>query len=746
MLKLKIHVFIVSVCYGCFSRSVKMGKTKFQESWKKNRPWLRAATDSIYKARCTACKKDMSTESGVGVIERHEKRDSHKSNVKTPNQCSFSVDTSGTVSMTGKTGKTVLSSEQQKWNAEILRALNVVDKNHSFRSCEADTSLYKRMFPDSKIAGAYSQGKTKVKYIIEYGIAPHIREIVMKDIKERPFTFHFDETTTSQVKKQYDGYVTYYSLSKKEIRTSYCGTLFVGRCTAEDLITHFYEFMKKVGLDPTFMLSLGMDGPNVNILFQKKLLNDLSIINIGTCPLHVVSIGFGKAVLSIKGSIVDLDEMAIDFYFFFKRSAARREEFKRCEELTGVVSKHLEKHCATRWISLERVLVKLNEQWENLKEYFLNKLPTLPEFKGKNGVGATSRYTRIKNYLNNQNILIAMGFVVFLARDFQKFIKSLETNEPMIHLLYSKSMELLRCVLDKFLKSEVLMRTRKNKSEIISPNDLVELDVRNSAHHKAKLNVGSRAERLLQNVDALEKKKISMALKNALVDCSTYLLEKLPITEQVIYDAQFIGYQSQSLDSPKKAANAIKRLAMHVANALGPVALRKEFNLKEGASADDLVDLISEEFKLYQLEAIPKSYTEATPDEKLTRKERPSYWRYAYGLMDVEQESEHRNSVYTRIDHYWKRVANILDEEGKPKFAKLSTLVNCLLTLSHGNAEPERGFSINKNQLDLHGSGIGESTLESLRVVKDYLMRNGGIKAFNVSKELIAKCEKAHSQ
>ena len=247
-----------------------MGKTKFQESWKKNRPWLQASKDSIYKARCTACNKDMSTESGIGVIERHEKRDSHKSNVKTPDQCSFTVHDKGTISMTGEKGKTVLSSEQQRWNAEILRALNVVDKNHSFRSCEADNSLYKRMFPDSKIAGAYSQGKTKVKYIIEYGIAPYIQEIVMKDIMERPFTFHFDETTSSQVKKQYDGYVTYFSLSKKGIRTPYCGALFVGRCTAEDLVTHFYEFMKKVGLDPTYMLSLGMDGPNVNLLFQKS--------------------------------------------------------------------------------------------------------------------------------------------------------------------------------------------------------------------------------------------------------------------------------------------------------------------------------------------------------------------------------------------------------------------------------------------------------------------------------------------
>ena len=102
------------------------------------------------------------------------------------------------------------------------------------------------MFPDSKIAKDYSQSKTKVKYVIEFGIAPHIRSLVQADIYERPFTFHFDETTTSQVKKQYDGYVTYYSKSRKEVCNAYCGTLFVGRCTADDMLVHFYEFMKKL--------------------------------------------------------------------------------------------------------------------------------------------------------------------------------------------------------------------------------------------------------------------------------------------------------------------------------------------------------------------------------------------------------------------------------------------------------------------------------------------------------------------
>ena len=31
----------------------------------------------------------------------------------------------------------------------------------------------------------------------------------------------------------------------------------------------------------------------------------------------------------------------------------------------------IEKHCETQWLSLQNVLVKIMEQWENLSEYVL---------------------------------------------------------------------------------------------------------------------------------------------------------------------------------------------------------------------------------------------------------------------------------------------------------------------------------------------------------------------------------------
>ena len=139
------------------------------------------------------------------------------------------------------------------------------------------------------------------------------------------------------------------------------------------MLVHFHEFMKKAALDHNFMLVLGMDDPNISLLFKNKLKEEFWIIEEGTCPWHIVNNAFGKAFKALKESVVDLDEMVIDFHFFFKYLAARREQYTTCQEITGVTAKMMKKHCLTRWLTLEKVLLKLMEQWENLSEYFIEK-------------------------------------------------------------------------------------------------------------------------------------------------------------------------------------------------------------------------------------------------------------------------------------------------------------------------------------------------------------------------------------
>ena len=110
-------------------------------------------------------------------------------------------------------------SEDQVVLAEILRCLDIIESNSSFSAENSDNDKYKLMFPDSKIASSHRQ-KTidkrqkadKVKYMIQFGIAPYLQKIILNELKELPFSFRFDETTASQVKKQCICYIPLSSL------------------------------------------------------------------------------------------------------------------------------------------------------------------------------------------------------------------------------------------------------------------------------------------------------------------------------------------------------------------------------------------------------------------------------------------------------------------------------------------------------------------------------------------------------
>jgi len=72
-------------------------------------------------------------------------------------------------------------------------------------------------------------------------------------------------------------------------------------------------------------------------------------------------------------------------------------------------------------------------------------------------------------------------------------------------------------------------------------------------------------------------------------------------------------------------------------------------------------------------------------------------------------------------------VDHIKNDLGMPKYGTLSKLANyCVSILPHGNADPERGYSVNTRVLQIHGPNIGEDLIPAIRIVKDYLINNGG--------------------
>ena len=110
-------------------------------------------------------------------------------------------------------------------------------------------------------------------------------------------------------KKQYDGYVQYWSKEQDLITSVYCGSLFVGHCTSKDLLSHFCKFGEDMSWESDLLLQVGMDGPNVNLKFEQDLAAKImeecgaSFLNIGSCSLHQTHNAFRKGILDFDFNI-----------------------------------------------------------------------------------------------------------------------------------------------------------------------------------------------------------------------------------------------------------------------------------------------------------------------------------------------------------------------------------------------------------------------------------------------------------
>jgi hypothetical protein len=127
-------------------------------------------------------------------------------------------------------------------------------------------------------------------------------------------------------------------------------------------------------------------------------------------------------------------------------------------------------------------------------------------------------------------------------------------------------------------------------------------------------------------------------------------------------------------------------------------------------SNDDLDQLITE-WRLYENELIPNEWHE----------------HKSVGV-DCQEIIKHHP-----IDYYWKHIFAMKTSSGSTKFLILSKLVKSILSLSHGNADVERGFSENASLVTDDRSSLSSISINGLRTTKDAVKFHGSGKVHEVS-------------
>ena len=224
------------------------------------------------------------------------------------------------------------------------------------------------------------------------------------------------------------------------------------------------------------------------------------------------------------------------------------------------IYKYAKKHVPTRWITMKYVCLRILEQFKNLKEYFLVKLPKEDSFR--RNILPTDWYRYIRNSLNDKTTEVYIAFAAFVSQEFELLLISFQSSEPMIHLLFPAMCKFLTGLLQKLIRKKILSA---DDSENVS------IDVTKKENHKKfqLIEIGTKPQLLLTDSSFFTDEKSTNFRPSCLsfyVTASNYLQEHLPSNVLTLKYAQYFHSQKRNKVG---ATSAVSNLALKFTRVVG---------------------------------------------------------------------------------------------------------------------------------------------------------------------------------
>ncbi|XP_062374792.1 uncharacterized protein LOC134062699 [Sardina pilchardus] len=466
-----------------------MGKCKFNDSWlakEEFSAWLKRLPDDS-EAYCTLCKRTLKLGTlGIKALESHTKSTKHQESANSARNShgiaqfySAASTSRNTGSVTSGSIRALLGSTDTM-KAEVLWALNTVVKHQSCRSNDGIGELFQMMFPDSTIGKTFQCGRDKTSYIIRFGVAEFVKKDFISKVSG-PFVMMFDESLNHATKrKQLDLHIRYWY--DGQVQSRYLGSQFLGHATANDLLKEIKECVGH--LDLSKLISISMDGPNVNFkffeLFQAEyadLYAGSQLISVGSCGLHTVHNAFKTGFSSWQ-----VDKILRALHTLLHNVPARREDYEKTTRSTRFPLAW----CGHRWLENLPVVERALDIWSSMLVYTnAVRRKELPN-------PGTASFDVIEDAQKNPLTLPKLQFFRSIAQLFDPFLRKYQTEEPVMPYLGKDLAELIKSLMRRFVKREVL--------QDITTAQLIKLDVgdKNNLMPVHCVDIGLGAEEALK--------------------------------------------------------------------------------------------------------------------------------------------------------------------------------------------------------------------------------------------------------
>ena len=533
----------------------------FQDSWVKDpsfSPWLKRSGSKNNEAYCTLCKKTIDYKSmGRSALVSHMKGKKHLSLASASsssdkcNMLNFVTNSKGKLTTPTVTEQSspaptfatpsmdLFVSDRSVLEAEIWWSVRTALKNHSTSSNSDIDFYFKRMFPGVPIVQKFSCGYTKSSYLISFGVVPHLKSILIEEIKGEPFSLMFDESLNkSLTQKQLDIHLRYWNGGV--VQSRYFDSKMLGHSTSDDLLEAINSCKEEI--DFCHLVQLSMDGPNVNWAtfnkLQTQLKNDYSnqLFNIGSCGLHQLHNALRKGMDVTEW---DLPHVLTSAYYLFKDMPARRADFTSATGSSIFPSKY----CGHRWVENQTVLIKLKECLPSLRTY-------IKAVKDKKITDPASKpYNAVKTFIEDPLAEMKLAFAIAMCKPVEKFLTLYQTDRPMAPFLFNDL-------------NDLLINMTKRIAKIDHVKDVTEVDLQKKELllELSKVNIGTEAEELLKRSKAVTPRMLldfRSRCRDAILATIKKLLQKSPLSFSLCKHLQFLD-PVMMVNKPKTSSKHLK--------------------------------------------------------------------------------------------------------------------------------------------------------------------------------------------
>ena len=346
-------------------------------------------------------------------------------------------------------------------------------------------------------------------------VAPHFQSMLVNKMKIEPFAIATDGSGDSTLQKMNPLTVRIFDINRGIVCTQFLDMCMSSSSTAENIFSKMHGVMEKHEISWNNCVGVSVDNTSVNMgcnnSIKTRVLQENKAIYIMGCPCHIIHNTGGKAgeafetvsgtenincilwrnihvlklnylyITLIKVSKFNVEDLVIDIFFWFDKSTKRKASLNEYCSFCDIEYRQIVKHVNTRWLSLERAVGRVLQQYDALKSYFLSegvsfpvsflchfsrflKLMFLCNFFSIEDNSA--RFTRLRTLFDKPMTEVYLLFYQSSLQSFIQFNMFLQREEPIIPFIHEQMRSFLRKLASKFVTLQEIKDVNENFSQL----------------------------------------------------------------------------------------------------------------------------------------------------------------------------------------------------------------------------------------------------------------------------------------